>query len=235
MNTDQSFSQVLLSKIPFSWRIIDNISQLNPKYDIFQELTSRRDERILQQSLLSTPDSLTDYGIGNLLMNKGYHQYMYAGMDTDKIRRLQDYRRMAGYSILNDCIEEICDEMWTEDEKIRYAVLKLNEELQQANKALLESQKGLKKAKERFETVFNINPDAVTITRVSDGILVDVNTRVPFLGFPEYMIPMPFWNPSLPFDQPIIWSVPSGDASRFTLVPPLSPCAITAHVPSDCL
>jgi len=117
MNTDRSFASVLLAKVPFSWRIIDSISHLNPKYEAFHDLTARKDERILQQSVVQYKSSAIDDPVGGMIqINKDYHKYMYAGIDMDKIRRLQDYRRMAAYSEVAEAIDEICDETIVKDE-----------------------------------------------------------------------------------------------------------------------
>jgi len=51
----------------------------------------------------------------------------------------------------------------------------LNEELNQTNNSLLDSQKIIQNEKNRFEQLFKINPDAVTITQISDGKIVEAN------------------------------------------------------------
>jgi hypothetical protein len=111
-----SFLDNLVSKLPYTNRIIDDISSLNPKYEDFNELTKRKDERISQQSIVIR-DEQNDIagGQGSIMINKDYHQYMYANMDVDKIRRLQQYRRMAGYAECSDAIDEICDETIVKD------------------------------------------------------------------------------------------------------------------------
>ena len=111
-----SFLDNLVSKLPYTNRIIDDISSLNPKYEDFNDLTKRKDERISQQSIVIR-DEQNDIagGQGSIMINKDYHQYMYANMDVDKIRRLQQYRRMAGYAECSDAIDEICDETIVKD------------------------------------------------------------------------------------------------------------------------
>ena len=115
--TDNSFAKVLLAKIPYSWRIIDSISELNPKYEEFHDLATKKDERLAQQSIVQNAPGGQE-ALGGLLVdvNKSYHQYMYAGLDMDKIRRLQDYRRMANYSEVSDALDEICDETIVKDD-----------------------------------------------------------------------------------------------------------------------
>jgi hypothetical protein len=54
---------------------------------------------------------------GNKFASKSpYHEYIYANVDTDKIRRLAEYRRMASFSEVSDCLDEICDEFIVKDE-----------------------------------------------------------------------------------------------------------------------
>jgi hypothetical protein len=40
---------------------------------------------------------------------------MYCNLDLDKVKRLNDYRKMSGYSTLADCLDETCDELFVED------------------------------------------------------------------------------------------------------------------------
>lgn len=113
-----SFLDNLVSKLPYTNRIIDDISSLNPKYEDFNDLTKRKEERISQQSIVIR-DEQNDIagGQGSIMINKDYHQYMYANMDVDKIRRLQQYRRMSGYAECSDAIDEICDETIVKDDE----------------------------------------------------------------------------------------------------------------------
>lgn len=118
MYPTNKFTNELLARIPYSKNIIDNIANLNPKYDIFDELTRRKVERLSTQSILyGTPgqhNSLAQTsqgGIGQILQNNSFTEYMYANADmNDKVRRLQDYRKMASYCELSDAVDEICDE-----------------------------------------------------------------------------------------------------------------------------
>ena len=64
------------------------------------------------------------------------------------------------YNALKQLNEELCQ---------------LNEELHQTNDSLLESRSIIEDARAQFEQLFNLNPDAVTITRVSDGKIIQAN------------------------------------------------------------
>ena len=45
------------------------------------------------------------------VVDKNYHQLMYANADQDKEKRLQDYRVMAAYAEVGDALDEICDDV----------------------------------------------------------------------------------------------------------------------------
>jgi hypothetical protein len=61
---------------------------------------------------------------GSFVGDHAYHKYIYAQIDTDKLRRSAEYRRMAAYSEVSDCLDEICDEFINVDENGK--VLKIN-------------------------------------------------------------------------------------------------------------
>lgn len=93
---------------------MDSISRLNPKYEVFDELTANKEDRLLGQSVVyGQPNMGTGRGrgaLGSVFKNMNFYEYMYSSLDTDKIKRVQDYRRMAAYTELSDAIDEICDE-----------------------------------------------------------------------------------------------------------------------------
>lgn len=122
-----NFTGTLLSKLPFSYQIIDNISSLNPKYEIFDKLSIDKQERINKQSVYVSEleRDMTPYG--DFLVDKNYQQYMYANIDMDKIRRIGDYRRMANYQYVSDAIDEICDEVFPRFEDGSVSKLKFSE------------------------------------------------------------------------------------------------------------
>jgi len=109
-----SFMSTLVAKMPFSYKVLQNIEILNPKYEIFSKLAPNREEK-LQKLSVTKPTQNDDVG-GTILINKDYHKFMYANLDLDKVRRLQEYRRMACYAELSDCLDEICDEVIVKDE-----------------------------------------------------------------------------------------------------------------------
>ena len=109
----QSFLSTLIARLPYTFKVLQNAIEANPKYDIFNDLTSRKEQRLRQQSIFQTNEG----GAGMMMIDKRYHQIMYADVDTDKVRRIMEYRKMAGYAELADCIEEIADEALVKDEQ----------------------------------------------------------------------------------------------------------------------
>jgi PAS domain S-box-containing protein len=86
-----------------------------------------------------------------------YHQYIF-GTSTGLIRETDELLR------------QIKDFETRQEE-----IIQLNEELKQSNDALFEAREKTESAKERFSLLFNMNPDSVTITRLDDGKIVEVN------------------------------------------------------------
>lgn len=146
----QSFLNQLIAKLPYTHRIINDISSMNPKYEDFHELTKRKEERIAQQSVVIRDEQDIANGQGAILINKDYHQYMYANMDVDKIRRLQQYRRMAAYTECSDAIDEICDEVIVKDSE--GDIIKINIEGRHKDNV----KKELKKEWNKFVNIFKL-------------------------------------------------------------------------------
>ena len=101
----------LIARMPYTYKILQNAIEANPKFDIFNELVSRKDQRIQAQSIFQQQDLAG----GTIMIDKRYHQLMYADVDTDKVRRIQEYRKMAAYAELADAIDEIADEAVVKD------------------------------------------------------------------------------------------------------------------------
>ena len=110
----QSFISTLVARMPYTYKVLQNAIEANPKYDIFNDLTSRKAQRVRQQSILQNNEGGS---AGMMLLDRRYHQIMYADVDTDKVRRIMEYRKMAGYAELADCIEEIADEAIVKDDQ----------------------------------------------------------------------------------------------------------------------
>jgi len=120
---DQAFPSTTLlgafvSRLPYAYQIIDSMLQRNPKYQDFKNVAPKREELIQDESIFMQDPNLQQAtgAPGSILINKDYQAFIYANVDKDKTRRLQDYRRMAAYAELSDCIDEICDECVVKDE-----------------------------------------------------------------------------------------------------------------------
>jgi hypothetical protein len=100
-----------ISRLPFAYQIIDSMVRNNPKFYSFKNQASLRDQMMEDQSVfMSQPDFGPVGTSGSFSINKDYQAFIYAAIDKDKGRRLMDYRRMAAYAELADCLDEICDE-----------------------------------------------------------------------------------------------------------------------------
>ena len=108
-----------ISRLPFAYQVIDSMVKNNPKFQTFKDQSSLRDSMLQDQSVfLSQPniDNYTTGTPGSFAINKDYQAFVYASLDKDKGRRMMDYRRMAAYAELADCLDEICDECIVKDD-----------------------------------------------------------------------------------------------------------------------
>lgn len=136
-NRESTFGRDLMkfisSRLPYqSISVADKIDQLNPKYSIFYDKGSNREEALIRQSVASSI-STTDDAYASILQNKDYHNFMYANVQPDKGRRLMDYRVMAAFAEVADALDEICDEFINKDEngevvKLRFIDTELSDE-----------------------------------------------------------------------------------------------------------
>lgn len=116
-----------ISRLPFAYQIIDSMVRNNPKFYSFKNQTSLRDQMLEDQSVfMSQPDYTSVGAPGSFSINKDYQAFVYASIDKDKGRRLMDYRRMAAYAELADCLDEICDECIVKNDSGDIVRFKLN-------------------------------------------------------------------------------------------------------------
>lgn len=109
----------ILQRLPYiAGAVTPDVS--NPKYELFDRLAKRNELKVMQQSVITGPFMRNEYGEyynpGSFTSDHAYHRYIYANIDSDKIRRLSEYRRMAAYAEVSDCLDEICDELIVRDE-----------------------------------------------------------------------------------------------------------------------
>ena len=144
-----------VSKLPYAYQLIDTIIQRNPKFNLFKGVTPKaeqyiQDESVFLQQELGNEQQTGIGAPGNLLINKDYQNFVYANIDKDKHRRLQDYRRMAAYAELSDCVDEISDECIVKDENDSVVTFQLRGEYSKEIKNTVE------KEFKRFVTVFDL-------------------------------------------------------------------------------
>ena len=75
-------------------------------------------------------------------------------------------------------LKEKSDEIEAQNEEymqLNEELSQSNEELSQTNEELLDAQKRIAKSEEKFRKAFFINPDAITINRIEDGMYTSVN------------------------------------------------------------
>ena len=146
--TNQGFPQsnllgAFISKLPYAYQIIDSMVRKNPKYEIFRDVTSRRDDIINDESIfVSQPNdpNLNGNTSAGIVINKDYQSFVYASVDKDKANRLADYRRMSSYAEMADCMDEISDECIVKDENDDIVTFKLRGEYSQETKDTVEKE-----------------------------------------------------------------------------------------------
>jgi hypothetical protein len=124
-SSGRGFIASVLARLPYVNQAVQDITDINPKYELFSRLSKRREEYALKQSVIIGPELRDSYDVGNIVIDNTYHQFIYAKIDTDKIRRLAEYRRMAAYAEVSDCLDEISDEAINNDDNgdiIKYSL-----------------------------------------------------------------------------------------------------------------
>ena len=106
----RDIAKYITSRLPYtSYSIMDRVSELNPKYNIFKDEGTNLQQNLIDKSIAS---SVTyDEPAANVLRNKEFFEYMYSNITPDKDKRLGEYRGMAAFSEVSDALDEICDEM----------------------------------------------------------------------------------------------------------------------------
>ena len=128
-DSGKSFISSILSKLPYAQTAIE-ADVNNPKYELFERLSKKRELKLMQQSVIAGPfmnnNASSQYGASSFGSNAQYHKYIYAQVDVDKVRRVAEYRRMAGYAEVSDCLDEICDEFINKDENGKIVKIKFS-------------------------------------------------------------------------------------------------------------
>lgn len=125
-----SLTRFIQSSLPWSSKdVIEDVSDLNPKYRDFYKTGSKRDDAIAHHSVSMMPSDSDNAATGSVEINKQYSAYMYANVDTDKHKRLLDYRMMSAYSEVAEALDEICDEIIHPDADGKILHLKFREDI----------------------------------------------------------------------------------------------------------
>jgi Bacteriophage T4-like portal protein (Gp20) len=119
----------IVNRLPYTGnaQVINNIKELNPKFETFYNVNSSAKERVYKQAVSTSQDAPGIPSLEGIVINKAYHDFLYALIDTDKPKRVADYRVMASYAEISHALDEICDEMLVKDDKGKYCTLTVAE------------------------------------------------------------------------------------------------------------
>jgi len=120
---DRSMRTYIQGKQPYNYSVLDSDESKNTKYKYFQKVGMRRPEALAKNSVtLNNPYNNTAFS--SIEQDKSFGDVMYASASEDKPGRLRDYRTMAAYSEIADCLDEIADETINADENDEIVLLK---------------------------------------------------------------------------------------------------------------
>jgi hypothetical protein len=147
----RSLYKFFSNKLPYTnYSVIDQFEALNPKFKLFHDQGTGRQEALQRQSISSSLTFEND-AVANVLRESEFFQYMYANVQTDKPKRVMDYRVMAAFSEVADALDEICDECVNKNDKGEILKLFFNAE------DLKDSQKDdLQKEFQKYINYFNL-------------------------------------------------------------------------------
>ena len=108
--SNSGFFKNLTNKLPYQSLDLNAVlGQLNPKYEVFQDTGSRRTEALARQSIFYD-NEYNNLPSGSIAKGGVYSDLVYANIQQDKGPRILDYRIMAAFAEVSDCLDEICDE-----------------------------------------------------------------------------------------------------------------------------
>jgi len=142
-----SWTHKILGSLPYT--ASRKMEDTNPKYKTFEAISGRRDEALRRLSVTTTQPQ--HGGHDSMVSDKSYHALVYAPLDESKVNRINEYRRMAEYSELSDCLDIICDEIINEDENSK--IINLDIEAGKYNNTIRSE---LNKEFERYVSIFNL-------------------------------------------------------------------------------
>ena len=140
---NRGFISNILQRLPYVNGVVD-VADNNTRYELFDRLSKRSEQKLLKQSVITGPslnmrENHPTNGFGS---DMGYHQFIYAQIDSDKIRRLSEYRRMGSFAEVSDCLDEISGDFVNKDENGKIINLKFDpyNTLQTEEKAEIEKE-----------------------------------------------------------------------------------------------
>ena len=76
----RSLMKSVQSRLPYqSYETLDTLSDVNPKYKLFQGQGSKREDSLQRQSI-SSSTIINNNAIGDIAMDKGIQEFMYANI-----------------------------------------------------------------------------------------------------------------------------------------------------------
>lgn len=110
----KSLSKFITNRLPYqSYTTMTPVDQLNPVYKDFVNKGSKRVEALQRQSI-SASTLYNNTPIPGLI-DSYKDAFFYANIQQDKAARLGDYRVMAAFSEVSNCLDQICDEIVNKD------------------------------------------------------------------------------------------------------------------------
>ena len=101
------FFKNIVNKLPYQSVDFNAIlSDLNPKYNTFQDTGMRRVEALAKNSIFYNND-YNNTGAGQVSVDGNYNTLVYANIEENKGARLRDYRVMAAFAEISDALDEI--------------------------------------------------------------------------------------------------------------------------------
>jgi hypothetical protein len=124
----RSLQKFISERLPYNnFAVVDVLSQLNPKFSLFQDTGSRRTEAIAKHSI-SSSTGINETNIGAIASDNSVTNYLYANIQADKAARIRDYRTMAAFSEVADALDEICDEVVNVDEEGKIVKIRFHDD-----------------------------------------------------------------------------------------------------------
>ena len=85
----RSLMKYVQSRLPYqSYETLDTLADVNPKYRLFQNQGSKREDALQRQSI-SSSTIINNNAVGDIAMDKGFQDFMYANIQQDKAARIR--------------------------------------------------------------------------------------------------------------------------------------------------